>query len=94
MKISGTEFDRRIKLTEEQKDEIIALRGVVSQRKCAAMFNVSRRTVIFLWYPERLEANKIRRQERGGWRQYYNKAKHRESIKDTRRYKEKIYKNG
>lgn len=90
IKISGTKFDRRIKLTEEQKNEIIALRGIISQRKCALMFNVSRRTIVFLWNPEKLEQNKARRQERGGWRQYYDKKKHRESMKNTRRYKQEL----
>lgn len=92
MKIAGTEYDRRRKLTEEQKNEIIALRGTISQRKCAEMFKVSKRTIAFLWYPEKQLANKQRRLERGGWKQYYSKEDHRENIKNTRRYKQKLYK--
>lgn len=44
----------------------------MSQRKCAEMFNVSRRTIQFLWDPEKLKRNIQRRQERGGTKQYYN----------------------
>ena len=92
MKIAGTKYDRRRKLTEEQKNEIIALRGTISQRKCAEMFKVSKSTIVFLWYPEKQQANKQRRLERGGWQQYYNKEKNRENIKNTRRHKQKLYK--
>lgn len=92
IKIEGTKYDRRRKLTEEQKNEIIALRGEISQRKCAEKFGVSKRTIVFLWYPERLQANKQRRLERGGWRQYYRKEEHRETMKNTRRYKHGLYK--
>ena len=48
IKIEHTKHDRRCKLTDAQKDQIIALRGEISQRKCAEMFKVSRRTIIFL----------------------------------------------
>ena len=92
IKIEGTEYDRRRKLTEEQKNEIIALRGEISQRKCAERFGVSKRTIVFLWYPEKQQANKQRRLERGGWRQYYRKEEHRETMKNTRRYKHGLYK--
>ena len=92
IKIAGTKYDRRRKLTDEQKDQIIALRGTISQRKCAEMFKVSKRTIVFLWYPEKQQANKQRRLERGGWRQYYKKEKHRETMKNTRRYKHGLYK--
>lgn len=92
IKIEGTKYDRRRKLTDSQKDEIISLRETMSQRKCAEKFGVSRRTIVFLWYPEKQLANKQLRQQRGGWRQYYNKEDHRENMKNTRRYKQKLYK--
>lgn len=80
IKIEGTEYDRRRKLTDEQKDQIIALRGTISQRKCAEMFKVSKRTIVFLWYPEKQQANKQRRLERGRWRQYYRKEEKHKKI--------------
>ena len=38
------------------------------------------------------QANKQRRLERGGWRQYYRKEEHRETMKNTKRYKHGLYK--
>lgn len=89
--IEGTNYDRRRKLTEEQKDQIIALKGEVSQSFLAKKFNVSRRTISFLWYPERLVRNLQVRKERGGAKIYYNKDKHRETVKAHRRYKQELY---
>lgn len=90
-KIEGTALDRRRRLTEQQKDEIRSLKGTMSQRACANMFGVSRRTIVFLWNPEKLERNKQCRQERGGWRQYYTKEKKREEMKSYRHYKQDLY---
>lgn len=47
----------------------------------------------FIWYPERLERNKQLRQERGGWRAYYDKTKRKEYMKDHRHYKQNIFIN-
>lgn len=92
--IAGSQHDKRRKLSEEQKDQIIALRGTITQRKCAEQFGVSRRTVQFLWFPEKLEANKQCRQARGGWRQYYNKSEWAETMRNHRRYKQDLYLEG
>lgn len=89
--IAGSEHDKRRKLTQAQKDQIIELRGVISQRECAEQFGVSRRTVQFLWFPEKLEANKQSRQARGGWKQYYDKKKHAEYMREHRQYKQELY---
>jgi hypothetical protein len=94
IKIEKTKLDRRIKLTEEQKDKIASFKGLISQRKCAEMFNVSRRTIVFIWFPEKLERNKQVRQERGGWKQYYNRNKNAEYIREHRRYKQKLFLKG
>lgn len=89
--IAGSEHDRRCKLTQAQKDQIIELRGTVSQRQCAEQFGVSRRTVQFLWFPEKLIANKQARKARGGWKQYYNKTEWAETMREHRRYKQELY---
>lgn len=94
IKIEKTNLDRRIKLTEKQKDKIASLKGSVSQRKCAEMFNVSRRTIVFIWFPEKLERNKQVRQQRGGWKQYYNKTKNTEYMRKYRRYKQELFLKG
>lgn len=92
--IAGSQHDKRRKLSEEQKNQIIALRGTMTQRKCAEQFGVSRRTVQFLWFPEKLEANKQARQARGSWRQYYNKSEWAETMRNHRRYKQDLYLEG
>lgn len=94
IKIEHTKNDKRIKLTDEQKDKIISLRGVISSHKCAELFNVSRRTIQFLWYPERLERNIQLRNERGGSKQYYDKNKWKEYMKTHRRYKQGLFLKG
>ena len=70
--IAGTKYDKRRKLTEEQKAEITELIGL-SSREIARMYGVSRRTVQFIQHPERLQRNKQCRANRGGWRQYYDR---------------------
>lgn len=107
IKIVKTGYDRRVKLTPEQKEEIRrlyfqhgekVLSGVAgesySQRALAKMFNVSRRTIVWILHPDRLERNKKQRQERGGWRQYYNKEDWRKTMSEHRRYKQKLYRDG
>ena len=86
--------DRRRKLTEKDKIEIMRLTDEGhSQRELARMFGVSRRTIQFVQDPEKLKQNKARRKERGGWRQYYDKSDHRKSMKEHREYKKKVLKD-
>lgn len=92
--IAGGKHDRRCKLTEAQKTEIIALRGTISQRECAERFGVSRRTIQFLWFPEKLIANKQARVARGGWKQYYDKKQWTVVMREHRHYKQELYKEG
>ena len=91
IKIAGTEFDRRIKLTKEQKREIKKLSSAgLSQRKIADIYNVDRRLISFIINPAAYEENLKRRAERGGSKLYYDKEKHREYIKNHRRYKQDL----
>jgi DNA-binding XRE family transcriptional regulator len=94
--IQGTENDRRIKLTADDKELIKWLREEeqISYQKLANQFNVSKRTIIFICKPETLEACKKKREERGGWKQYYEKEKNSQSVKETRNYKQKLYLDG
>ncbi|MFW9871886.1 MAG: hypothetical protein ACFFG0_02210 [Candidatus Thorarchaeota archaeon] len=93
--IANTQFDKRIKLSREDKEKIISLykNTNVSQRDLAKMFNVSRRLIQFILYPEKLEENKKRRAEHGGWKQYYNKKSNAKSQKKHRHYKQKLFKD-
>jgi len=86
--------DKRVKLTEQDRLEILDMKGYISQRQLAKLYDVSRRTISFIWYPERLERNKTLRDERGGSKQYYDKDKHREYVKRHRKHKEKLNKEG
>ena len=91
VKLEGTSEDRRRKLTDEQKDEIAALKGQISQRECARRYGVSRRTIQFIWDPDKQKRNLERRQERGGSSKYYSKEKQREYIKKHRHHKQEVY---
>jgi transposase len=85
--------DRRRKLTDEQKTEIKALYGKVSQRKLASIYGVSRRTIQFIGDPEKHKENLQRRQERGGSMAYYDKDYNTSRVREHRRYKNKTLKN-
>ena len=87
-------LDRRIKLTDEDKEAIKVLRGTVTQTSVAKAYDVSRRTIQFLWYPEQLEQNKLRRAERGGSKQYYDKDKHKLDMREHRAYKKELKEKG
>lgn len=93
IKIQKTEFDRRIKLTDDDKELIkwLSEEEKISQRKLAIQFNVSRRLIQFVLNPQKLIDNKKKRAERGGWKQYYNKEANTEVQKEHRNYKQKLY---
>ncbi len=85
-------LDRRRKLSEAQKEKIRAeyKQGNISQRELARKYEVSRRLIVFCIYPERLQQNKELYKERRKDGRYYNKDKHKEAIKNTRKYKQSI----
>lgn len=86
-------MDRRVKLIPCQREMVLYWhREGLSQRKLAAMFHVSRRTIQFIIDPEKLQKNKERREERGGWEQYYDREKNNDYQKTHRRYKHQILK--
>lgn len=89
-KIAGTKYDKRRKLTAEQKAEIAELIGL-SSREIARMYGISRRMVQFIQHPERLQRNKQCRANRGGWRQYYNRQEWAKAMRKHSRYKHALY---
>ena len=91
IKLAGTSQDRRRKLSDEQKDEIVSLKGTISAHECAKRYNVSRRTIQFLWDPDKMKENLQRRMERGVSKIYYSKEKNREYIKLHSHYNQEIY---
>jgi len=94
--IAKTSFDKRVKLTDDDKKLILKLRAEknLSQRVLARQFNVSRRLIQYVLDPEKLAENIRQRNERGGSKQYYDRDKHREYMKDHRRYKQDLYNKG
>lgn len=97
IKIAGTSHDRRIKLTEVQKIEIKRRYETenISQRKLAKEYNVSRGLIRYIIYPEKLEKNKqalkIRKQD---GRYKPTPEKWAATIRDHRKYKQNLYKQG
>ncbi len=86
--------DRRYKLSDQDREDIKNLyfgSNNISQRALARKFEVSRRLISFILFPERQEENYKRRIERGGSKIYYNKNKNTESARETRRYKKELY---
>ena len=82
--------DRRVKLTDAQREEIKEAYGTISQRKLARMYGVSRRLVQFIGDPAKHKRNLECRAERGGSMQYYNKEKWRAVMREHREYKRRI----
>lgn len=90
------QFDRRIKLTANDKKEIKRLytqenKGI---RWLGRLYGVNKRSIQFILFPERQKKNYEARQLRGGWRQYYKKEKQRVAIASTRNYKQSLYLQG
>ena len=85
--------DRRVKLTDEERDEIKRFYGKISQRKLAKLYNVSRRLIIFIGCPEKAKLNAERAKVRGS-QMYYNREKHTKAIKKHRHYKQGLYLKG
>jgi hypothetical protein len=94
LKINNIKLDRRVKLSPEQKEEIISLykTGDYTIRGLTRIYEVSRRLIQFILFPDRLKKNVDNYHERGGWEAYYNKNKHAEYMKTHRKYKYKLYK--
>lgn len=86
---------RSVKLLPCQKEMIKWWYGNsgVSINGLARMFKVSKRTIQFILFPERLEKVKQHRADRGGSKIYYNKEQHTKSIREHRQYKHETLKN-
>lgn len=90
------EDDRRVKLKDADRIKIAELYkgGGYSLGELANMYEVSRRTIQFCVYPERLKYNKQLFKERRKDGRYYDKDKWREQNKNHRRYKQKLFLQG
>lgn len=90
------ENDKRIKLTNENKQEIRKMyeTGMYSQRQLASMFNVSRRSIQFAINPDNYRRNLDLLIERRKDGRYYDKEKHTEYVREYRKRKKKLYEEG
>ena len=82
------EHDKRRRLTPEQRAHLLDMKGHCSVHEVARTFNVSRRLVQFIWYPERLET--LRQQRKGCWKNYYETEKRRLEMRKHRAHKREI----
>lgn len=93
--IENTMLDRRRKLTLAQEDEIREAKYTMSTIMAAGVFGVSRRTIQFIWHPERLERNReLRAQRVQNGAEYWTREQHRESIASLRAYKRDLLEMG
>jgi uncharacterized membrane protein YgaE (UPF0421/DUF939 family) len=94
IKLKGLQ-DRRKKLTDEQREEIKRLyeTGCHSLNSLAKLFCVSKKSILLIVNEN--SAEKARQYRKDNWKQWQQTGKeHNEAIKNTRRYKNKLYKNG
>lgn len=96
MTIKNPKLDKRVKLTEKQREEIREIRNSegTGYATIAKQFGVSKRLVQFICCPEKLEECKKRRAERGGSKVYYNKEYHAKAQRKHRQYKNQLFQKG
>ncbi len=94
--VANTPYDRRVKLSFEQREEIREIREKYgwSYNTLAKKYGVSKRTIIFVCNPDIEERNRenFKRLCKNG--RYYDREKHNEAIRNLSLYKEKLYKGG
>jgi hypothetical protein len=85
------EYNRRRKLSDKDRADIKNLWAEgAAIRALARMYDVDKRLIQFILFPERQEAAKRNRD----WRDYYDKEKNTKAIREHRRYKQQLYKKG
>jgi len=91
--IAGTQYDRRRKLTEDQKQYIKWLREEeqMSYNQLAKMFNVSKRLIIFICRPEtKIKNEEQLKQRKSEGRYKYTKEEWAATLREHRRYKQQL----
>ena len=93
--IDHTKHDKRIKLTDEQREQIRKdySTGLISHRGLAEKYKVDKKTIYNILHPEKYAQQLENNKENKHSMQYYNKEKHKEYIKQHRRYKQTLYIN-
>ena len=91
------EQDRRIKLNDEQREEIRHKysTGLYSQRQLAKEYSVSRRLITFIIDPEKEQRNKeLFKERRADGRYKPTKREWANTMREHRHYKEKLFREG
>lgn len=85
--------DRRVRLTDEEREDIKELHFVKGWgvRKIARTYShVSRRLIQFVLFPDRLKVVADNAKNKKAWLIYYDKEKHTKAMREHRRYKQSI----
>lgn len=94
IKLSGLQ-DRRKRLTDEQREAIRSLYGTgcYSLNDLAKKYSVSKKTILLIVNKDSAERAKQYRKE--NWKQWQQTGEeHNKAIKNTRTYKQRLYKEG
>ena len=96
IKIEFTEKDKRIKLTDEQRKKIKEdyATGLISHRGLAEKYKVSHKTIYNILHEDKYQEQLERYKEEKHSKQYYDKEKHKDYIKNHRRYKQELFVKG
>ena len=89
------ELDRRRRVTEDMAENMRTIyRDGASIRSIALEFSVDRRTVKWHVLPEYREAEREKQRAGKTWREKYDRERAREYMKEHRRYKRTLEKEG
>lgn len=96
IKIQDTKYDRRRKINDEQRQEILELRRKgLSYNKIAKRYEVSKSLIIDICNPDIAERKRIANRERHREGRYTpTKEEWAATIREHRNYKHKLYKEG
>lgn len=95
MPINNPKHDKRVKLTDADKEQLKNEHGLgASIHSLSRKYSISRRTIQFILYPERLDKAKADFAERQKDGRYYDKDKHKDYVKAHRNHKKELHKNG
>ena len=87
--VAGTENDKRIKIPKNEYSNIIKMhKEGYSLRGLARMYGVSHRLIFCIVH------NDFNKKEKGKWKKYYDKEKHKMSIRKYREHLNEIYNGG
>jgi hypothetical protein len=86
--------DRRVKISDEDRSHIASLysKGVAVREIVRRMDNrISRRSIQFILFPERLEHLQNHNREIEHWKIYYNRSEHNKAMRKTRKHRAEVF---